>query len=663
MEQPRRKQSLISSFFGSKTQDKPVRKPLSSTTPEKVKRSDSVLSKATNSNDGFEEVGSSDISFGSPEVNNFKNPLLLQSFQRKSMEVNQSILGEDNNDDDDIVVVSQSSGASKKSFNQGFREESKDRNRKRGQDFLMNHLNGVPKKIAKPNNNGRDGNYGLKLFDTSLKLSEQQISVLKLAVEDGKNIFYTGSAGTGKSVVLRELVKHLRRKHGSSNVGVTASTGLAACNIGGQTLHRLLAIGLGTGSPTEMMMKIKKNPSLVKKWKTLKVLIIDEISMIDGVLFTKLNELAKLVRQSNRPFGGIQIICTGDFFQLPPVAKGGTTCQFCFESPCWNKVIDKTILLSQVFRQKNDNELIDMLNAIRYGTMTPDIISKFKLLERERQYDDGIEPTELYPTREEVKQANQKRLSSLSSSSRRFIGHDSTTLDYHIKMLDNLMCEKELILKPGAQVMYLKNYDENVVNGSIGKVLFFSTENLYLRIKEYYGESYLDNASLLQEIMLLTSRVGVTSDWSDPERLAFEQIPKDRQTTFAKLCHLASNEKESDLFPLVQFQVPHSDSVILLIKPEPFSVNIGKSNSPEDVITREQLPLLLSWAMSIHKSQGQTIKRLRIDLRKVFEKGQVYVALSRTTDKNNLEIRNFDPKKITVSEKVKQFYRSMEDQD
>ena len=186
-------------------------------------------------------------------------------------------------------------------------------------------------------------------------LSDEQMSVLKLVAEQKKSVFFTGSAGTGKSVLLREIIKALRAKYTKEldRVAVTASTGLAACNVGGVTLHSFAGIGLGKEAVPELVKKIKRNQKAKNRWLRTKVLIVDEISMVDGELFDKLEAIARAIRNNGRPFGGLQLIITGDFFQLPPVPDFGKVSKFSFDASTWNTSIEHTIGLTQVFRQKD----------------------------------------------------------------------------------------------------------------------------------------------------------------------------------------------------------------------------------------------------------------------------------------------------------------------
>lgn len=186
-------------------------------------------------------------------------------------------------------------------------------------------------------------------------LSDEQQHVLDLVVEQKRSVFFTGSAGTGKSVLLREIIASLRKKYQREpdRVAVTASTGLAACNIGGVTLHSFAGIGLGKEEAPELVRKIKRNQKAKHRWMRTKVLIIDEVSMVDADLFDKLEAVARQLRNNGRPFGGMQLVITGDFFQLPPVPDGGKQAKFAFDAATWNTTIEHTIGLHHVFRQKD----------------------------------------------------------------------------------------------------------------------------------------------------------------------------------------------------------------------------------------------------------------------------------------------------------------------
>ena len=190
------------------------------------------------------------------------------------------------------------------------------------------------------------------------------------------------------------------------------------------------------------------------------------------------------------------------------------------------------------------------------------------------------------------------------------------------------------------------------------------SSKLWEKVNDVYkGNLYDIDDQIADELRLLSSRVGCVANWSPEETEKYDRIPNERKSNFTKLAAVASSELVSDLYPVVNFKTATGNTLIRVTR-EDFSIEAGRirnyTGGEADKITRSQLPLLLSWAISIHKAQGQTIDRLKIDLRKIFEKGQVYVALSRATNKDHLQILNFDPRRITASQDVKQFYHKLE---
>jgi ATP-dependent DNA helicase PIF1 len=180
-------------------------------------------------------------------------------------------------------------------------------------------------------------------------LSKEQQAVV-LAIMGGKNVFFSGCAGTGKSHLLKLLAQFLP-KHSTF---FTASTGLAAVNIGGSTLHSFAGVGLGEGSAEGLGFKAKGNRRAKERWTSCRVLVIDEVSMISGQFFDKLETVARFVRDDDRPFGGVQLVLSGDFLQLPPVKATKPT----FRADTWEKCIEVKIVLTKVFRQLGDPTFI-----------------------------------------------------------------------------------------------------------------------------------------------------------------------------------------------------------------------------------------------------------------------------------------------------------------
>ncbi|GJJ78193.1 ATP-dependent DNA helicase PIF1 [Entomortierella parvispora] len=457
-----------------------------------------------------------------------------------------------------------------------------------------------------------------------LALSPEQLYVLDQVVTHNKSVFFTGSAGTGKSVLLRELIVRLREKYsrqtppdtyfwdsiGAEKVAVTASTGIAACNIGGCTLHSFAGIGLGNDTVEQLTKKVLSSKKTKRRWRHTRVLIIDEVSMIDAVLLDKLEAIARKVRQvpneEEEAWGGLQIVLTGDFFQLPPVAK--RSIQFCFEAESWKSYIHTNIQLEQVFRQK-DPTFARMLNEARIGQMQHPTIEQFLNLTRDLPETDGLKPTELFPLRRQVEEANASELNALTSESLFFEAEDYGPQKE--KLEQHCIAPTKLELKVGAQVMLLRNLhggQGGLVNGSIGIVVEFTPQRS-------------DN---------------------------FRKTPSGQA--------LPSLNSHGELLPRVRFVMEGGRTRHMVVGREEWTMEMPGG---EVIAKRTQIPLCLAWSLSIHKAQGQTLPKVRVDLGKVFEKGQAYVAMSRATCLEGLQVLNFHPSKVMVHQKVITFYDNL----
>jgi ATP-dependent DNA helicase PIF1 len=441
-----------------------------------------------------------------------------------------------------------------------------------------------------------------------MELSKEQQLAFDKYVE-GHNIFITGPGGAGKSALIRMIYQHAYKQF--KDIHVTAMTGCAAIllNCKAKTLHSWAGIGLGNGTNEQMINKIKKNKFLKAIWKGTGILVIDEVSMLSLKLFNMLNDIGKAIRGNSRPFGGIQLIFSGDFYQLPPVGNRDEleTQQFCFESDDWNSVFhrDCQIELVKIFRQ-TDEVYSTILNQIREGKIkrkSNDILLEYV----GRDFDPKLvaEPTKLFPTKNKVEQINVSKMSALHGDEKEFkikyIKDLEMTKNDRIKRLDftdkdiqveldflagNLMCDKEIKLKLGAQVMCIINMkselgDVIICNGSQGIITEFCTFTGCPKVKYNNG---------------------------------FEMI-------------MSRHSWESDKIP-----------------------GIGVS----------QIPLILSWALTIHKSQGVTLDTAEIDVGSgIFECGQTYVALSRVKSLEGLYLTSFDAKRIRINKKVKAYYESL----
>jgi ATP-dependent DNA helicase PIF1 len=377
--------------------------------------------------------------------------------------------------------------------------------------------------------------------------------------------------------------------------------------------------------------------------------------MVDGDLFDKLERVARILKKNERPFGGIQLVVTGDFFQLPPVSKGET--RFAFEAECWSDVIPRTFNLTKVFRQADQSEYSVkwtgdwklIFHSIRRHAERDEIWPFDCRVDKEIQkpypsdqtswrdrphrtvsYPEYWPYTPLtpcrFPRRENVETSNGAKNRTLDGETHIYKAYDSGKMDpdQREKLLQNCMWPSVLELKVGSQVMLVKNKDDTLVNGSMGIVRHFK-----------------DNS---------------VKPGDDPE--AAKKKPK----------------ADARLWPVVEF----TNGRMEVIEQEQWKAELpnGEVQAARNQVCMlivhrrsrhsmaSQLPLILSWAMSIHKSQGQTLDYVKVDLGRVFEKGvsskeltrwcgvltcplgQAYVALSRATSLEGLQVLGFDEKKV-----------------
>ena len=450
------------------------------------------------------------------------------------------------------------------------------------------------------------------------KMNAEQRFVVDAALRRGRNVFFHGAAGTGKSFVLHTLVALLREKHGGSAdaVAVTAPTGIAAVAIGGCTIHKFIGAGLCAGSPRFVADKVMKSEKATRRWRETNVLIVDETSMLDADIMQKLDFIGRAARgEYETPFGGMQLVFTGDFYQLPPVSKGNERGgpPFAFDCDAWRVADFLAVELTKVLRQK-DPTLVEALREVRGGEVPVGgrASSLFRSLQRPLPPNaEGVLPTRLHSVNANVDAENRDELLKLPGEAVLFeardAGDDAAVLDVLRK---NCQAPQTLTLKLGAQVVLIKNVDDALVNGSRGVVKGFVAR----------GETEFAR-----------------------HKSSFRIHPR----------RVAEAERAFPRWPLVAFD----NGRVLAVGPGEFSASAGKKAYAD----RLQVPLKLAWALTVHKSQGMTLSRVEVNLRDAFDYGQVYVALSRATCAEGLCVRGFDERKIKAHPKVKQFYASLRD--
>lgn len=455
---------------------------------------------------------------------------------------------------------------------------------------------------------------------SSPTLSAEQQAVIDCALT-GQSLFFTGSAGTGKSFVLRTLVKALKAKHGASAVFVTAPTGVAACNVGGITLHSFAGVGLGKESATSLANMVAKHDGKAAKWNQCQVLVIDEVSMLDGHLMDKLDAVGRRARyRPDAPFGGIQLVLCGDFYQLPPVGVDRTTC-FAFESQAWKRAVTRTFQLTHVYRQR-DPVFVQCLNDLRMGVVS-DATARTLTATRNHSLvqttEDGatVVPTRLYSHNVDVDRENLARLKDLPGGTLTYKARDKARTEAARRQMERLPASEVLQLKVGAQVILTKNIavGNGLANGTRGVVVRFETKS--------FDDPYIPHP---------TPYDGNTDEsyWAD-----------------VAICR----------YPVVRFLLANGTTYLRRIESETWTIEDGSKLLAE----RTQLPLRLAWALSIHKAQGMTIGLLETNVGRCFDYGQCYVALSRATSLETLRVQGFDARRVRVHPKVVAFHSEGEE--
>lgn len=451
-------------------------------------------------------------------------------------------------------------------------------------------------------------------------------------IDGGRNVFITGGAGTGKSYMLQQIKKHY------PTMVLTSTTGVSAININGQTIHSWAGVGICKHSIENVANSIMKNSVKYKQLALCKMLAIDEISMLKSETMEYLDKVLKIVRNNNAPFGGIQTILIGDFFQLPPVVKDNEhpnrklqDSDYCFNCKTWKDLDLVPIVLKEVKRQ-TDKDFVRVLNNLREGKTELDDLKVIWNREQEvREFlhsEEANDILKLFSTNDSADNYNLQRLAQLEYPETSLIAEDGVKwyddndncveidhidresdewkkFDTDCKVPLKLQLKCDLKLKTGCRVMLLKNLDiaNGLANGSCGTVV---------NIKPNVVEVLFDTNKQIVPI----------------QRVDFEMPVNTKSKTI---------------------EITNEDGYTT------------KVIATKKKIVRNQYPLRLAYGITIHKSQGMTFDKLIVDCGRVFADGQAYVALSRTRSLQGLYPINFDHTTVTVSKAVVEFYKQLDD--
>ena len=409
----------------------------------------------------------------------------------------------------------------------------------------------------------------------------------------GANVFLTGAPGAGKTYVLNEFVRQARAA--GADIAVTASTGIASTHINGQTIHSWSGVGVATSLTSSLLKTIKTRRK--RRIQAADILIIDEVSMMHAWLFDMVDQVCREVRRDPRPFGGIQVVLSGDFFQLPPVSVSGRNNDllaptpeflqsreryveagknpegFVTESLVWEQLDPAICYLTEQHRQ-DTGALLTVLTDIREGAVTQQ--DRDVLVTRlGRVPEPGQVAVHLFPVNRQADNLNDQRLAAIMAETHEFHAETAGQANLVDRLRRNMLAPERLTIKTGAAVMALRNDpDRQYVNGSLGTVRGFVQEN--------------------------------KGGW-----------------------------------PIVEFE----NGNIVTMKPASWEMMDGDAV----LASVKQVPLRCAWGITIHKSQGMTLDRAVMDLRRTFAPGMGYVALSRVESLDGLYLAGVNERMFLVS--------------
>ncbi|HHD73026.1 MAG TPA: helicase [Epsilonproteobacteria bacterium] len=305
-------------------------------------------------------------------------------------------------------------------------------------------------------------------------------------LKSGQNVFITGSAGTGKTHVLNQFIRYLKERRVLPTV--VAPTGIAASHLRGQTIHSYFSLGIQESISDHYMASLLEKQYLIAQFEKLKILIIDEVSMVSPEIFSSMDRILRAFKDSGKVFGGVQVVLSGDFFQLPPISKIQNGKRFAWQSPSWRDLTLKTCYLQKAFRH-DDDKLIRVLGEIREGDIS-DVSREILNARYHKELRLDYAPTKLYTHNIDVDRINRQELMRLPGPPVHFTAQTKGSKKNIERIFKSSLVAEELTLKKDAVVMFIRNNPEKgYLNGSTGRVTGFSQSDAMPAVQLSTGET------------------------------------------------------------------------------------------------------------------------------------------------------------------------------
>ncbi len=308
---------------------------------------------------------------------------------------------------------------------------------------------------------------------------KEALDILKL----GHNVYLTGSAGSGKTYILNQYIDYLK-KH-DVPTAITASTGIAATHINGMTIHSWSGLGIRDNITDSDIDEMESRKYLWDRFQNTKVLIIDEVSMLHHFRLDLVERVIKAMKRNSLPFGGMQVILCGDFFQLPPISRAGEPeAHFVYKSQAWEDMNLKICYLHEQHRQ-TDDELLQVLNDIRTDNVSEKTLGYLRTCYKKAPQPSNIETTKLYTHNMDVDTINNRELDQITGDTRKFEMTTRGNPNLVMALKKSCLAPEVLYLKKGSLVMFVKNnYEAGYVNGTLGKIVDFNPAGPVVQTKK-----------------------------------------------------------------------------------------------------------------------------------------------------------------------------------